>query len=406
MNKYEATQKITDYEFWENKPTMEDIQECIDAGADLTKLVRTKYDYTYPLAYFVAQYLPDAIPVMVRAGMDINQSCQEGSAVELASYCMSVKPLGMKRLLENGADIHVKTANAGLGCPNPEGQAILDKIQAAGGFTLPSYTGVTCVGWALIEGVNMRDDPDDKEAEEQRQKVAMLFDAGIHPDAPAKDGEPPIFSTSFNGYEKATQMILDHGGNINAKSAKGDTALTRVGKAIARDFQANWVKEGNVPMNEAEKNECLARDYLRRLNLLISKGASLNLPDGEGKSFETGPAAQIPFVAELIRVYHEGGKEGVNQWVHQWQKIWAKEAHDRWFAAYQKNKIREAKRRSDLADDIRKELRKGSGEGRKKAIELAQKFHVFQLDDSHEEWRIKSHLGLRPTALNFEKERT
>ena len=39
MNKYEATEKITDYKFWEDKPTMADIQECIDAGADLTELV-------------------------------------------------------------------------------------------------------------------------------------------------------------------------------------------------------------------------------------------------------------------------------------------------------------------------------------------------------------------------------
>ena len=403
MNKYEATQKITDYKLWEAKPTMEDIQECIEAGADLTELVQTKYGYTYPLAYYAAQYLPDAIPMMVKAGMDINQSCREGTAVKLASYCSSVKPLGMKRLLENGANIYTKTASAGFGCPNPEGQAILDKIQAMSGFMLPTSTDISCVGWALIEGVNMSDDPDYEEAEEQRQKVAMLFEAGLHPDAPASDGEPAIFSTTFNGYEKATQMILDHGGNINAKSVKGDTALTRVGKAIANDFKMKWVKEGNIPMTDEEKNECLARQYLKRLNLLISKGASLNLPDGEGKSFETGPASQIPFVAELIRVYHENGKEGVSQWVHQWQKIWAKEAHDRWFAAYQKNKLKEANRRSDLADDIRKELRKGSEQGRKKAMELAQKFHVFQLDDSHEEWRIKSHLGLRPTALNFER---
>ena len=207
MNSYEATERITNYQFWEEKPTMADIQECIDAGADLTELVQTKYGYTYPLAYYAAQYLPDAIPMMVKAGMDINQSCREGTAVELASYCMSVKPLGMKRLLENGADIHVKTANAGLGCTNPEGQAILDQIQANSGFSLPSYTDISCVGWALIEGVNMSDDPDDQSAEEQRQKVAMLFEAGIHPDAPAKDGEPAIFSTTFNGYEKATQMI-------------------------------------------------------------------------------------------------------------------------------------------------------------------------------------------------------
>ena len=92
MNKYEATEKITDYKFWEDTPTMADIQECIDAGADLTELVQTKYSYTYPLAYYAAQYLPDAIPVLVKAGMDINQACQEGTAVELASYCSCVKP--------------------------------------------------------------------------------------------------------------------------------------------------------------------------------------------------------------------------------------------------------------------------------------------------------------------------
>lgn len=403
MNEYEATRRITDYKFWESKPTIWEIQDCINAGADLTQLVRTEYRYTYPLAYYAAQYVPDAIPLMVKAGMDINQACQEGTAVELASYCSCVKPLGMKRLLENGANIHVKTANAGLGCPNPEGQAILDKIQASGGFTLPSYTGITCVGWALIEGVNMSDDPDYKEAEEQRQKVAMLFEAGIHPDAPAKDGEPPIFSTTFNGYEKATQMILDHGGNINAKSAKGDTALTRVGKAIARDFQCNWVKEGGVPMNNDERNEVLAREYLARLNLLISKGASLNLPDGDGYSFENGPASKIPFVAQLIKVYHTSGKEGVSQWIHQWQKIWAQEDHNRWFTAYQKNKIKEAKRRSDLAKDIQKELRKGTKEGRAEAMDLIRKFHVYQFNDSHEEWLVKSHHQLRPTALHLER---
>lgn len=404
MNKYQATEKITDYQFWEAKPTMEDIQEYIEAGADLTELVQTKYGYTYPLAYYAAQYLPDAIPMMVKAGMDINQSCREGTAVKLASYCSSVKPLGMKRLLENGANIYTKTASAGLGCSNPEGQAILDKIQAMSGFMLPISIDISCVGWALLEGVNMYDDPDDKAAEEQRQKVAMLFEAGIHPDAPAKDGEPAIFSTTFNGYEKATQMILDHGGNINAKSVKGDTALTRVGKAIASDFKMKWVKEGNIPMTDAEKNECLARQYLKRLNLLISKGASLKLPDGEGKSFETGPAAQIPFVAQLIRVYHEGGKEGVSGWIHKWQRIWAKEAHDRWFASYQKNKIQEAERRNDLAEDIRTELRKKTKTGRQKAMEFAKKFHVFQAGDSHEEWLVKSHHQLRPTALDFEKQ--
>ena len=84
-------------------------------------------------------------------------------------------------------------------------------------------------------------------------------------------------------------------------------------------------------------------------------------------------------------------------------KIWAQEGHDRWFRGYQKNKMKEAKRRSDLADEIRKELRKGSTEGRKKAMEMAKKFHVFQSDDSHEEWKIKSWHQWRPTALNFEK---
>ena len=156
-------------------------------------------------------------------------------------------------------------------------------------------------------------------------------------------------------------------------------------------------------MNNAEKNETLAREYLARLNLLISKGASLNLPDGDGVSFKNGPAAQIPFVAELIRVYHEKGRDGVTQWVHQWQKIWAKEAHDRWFTSYQKNKMKEAERRDKLAEDIRKELRKGSIDGRKKAMELAKKFHVFQSGDSHEEWEIKSWHQLRPTALILER---
>ncbi len=400
MNKYEATQKISDDRFWKEKPSMDEIQDCIDSGADLTQLVRTEYGYTYPLAYYAAQYLPEAIPVLVKHGMDINQTCQEGTAVELASYCSCIKPLGMKYLLENGADIH-RTANTQMGCSDPKGQAILDQMAAATGFMLPSYTDVTCVGWALIEGASMDDDPGDICAEEQRQKMALLFEAGIHPDAPAHDGKPPIFHTTLCGYKKATQVILDHGGHIDARSMKGDTALTSLGKIIARDFKMQWVKEGNVPMTDDEKNESLARQYLNHLNLVLSKGASVNLPDADGYTFENGPASRIPFIAQIIKIYHAQGKEGVNQWVNKWNKIWAKEAHDLWYTAYQKNKIQEADRRNEIAHKMRLALRKKSDEGKQEALKIARHFHVYQGNDSHEEWRIKSDRKLRPTALNL-----
>ena len=111
-------------------------------------------------------------------------------------------------------------------------------------------------------------------------------------------------------------------------------------------------------------------------------------------------------MAQLIQIYHESGKEGVNQWIQRWRKIWAKEARDRWYAAYLKNKMKEAKRRSDLAKEIHRELQKKTKAGRERAMELLKQFHVFQSGDSHEEWRIKSYEKLRPTPLKFDQERT
>ena len=399
----EATRRITKDSFWENKPTLDDVKACIRAGADLTELVRTGYaNCNYPLAYYAAIYLPEAIPEMIKNGMDINQPCREGTAVQLASYVARVKPSGMKALLDNGADIGVKTANAGLACPslsklpNSEDRAVVHSV--LGSF--PSYTGISCVGWALVEGINMRDNPDDKAAEEQRQKVAMLFEAGIHPDAPAYDGEPPIFSTSFCRYEKATQMILDHGGNIDARSTTGDTALTHMAERVAKDFETNWSSE-NGPLTDSEKSEFLCRDYLERINLLISKGASLNLANAKGESFENGPASKVPFIAQIIQLYHEGGKEAVAEFTEKNLKKWEKEKHDKWYAKYLKKKTssEESTKRKGVAQRLREALSKKSPEGRKEAKDIAEKFHNGREDDFFVLDKM------RPTALNFKKKK-
>ena len=50
---------------------------------------------------------------------------------------------------------------------------------------------------------------------------------------------------------------------------------------------------------------------------------------------------------------------------------------------------------------MRLALRKKSDEGKQEALKIARNFHVFQHNDSHEEWRIKSDMKLRPTALNL-----
>ena len=93
----------------------------------------------------------------------------------------------------------------------------------------------------------------------------------------------------------------------------------------------------------------------------------MNLPDAEGYTFENGPASHIPFITQLIKIYHAQGKEAVDQWVNKWNKIWEKEAHDWWYTAYQKNKIQETDRRDEVAHKMRLALRKKSDEGKQEA---------------------------------------
>ena len=198
ITKQEATEKLQQQEFWKTKPSLEMIKECLQAGVDPDMMAWHKeYAYAkYPILTMAAEYVPEAIPLLIRAGARVNQPDYQGETpIEAASYWSAIKPRALKYLLEASGDFKKETDTT-MGCSNPEGQAILDHLQSTMGFFLPSPGKLNCLGWLLSEGANMYDDPNDEYAEETRQKMQMLFEAGIDPNAPARYNEPPISDES------------------------------------------------------------------------------------------------------------------------------------------------------------------------------------------------------------------
>ena len=293
ITKQEATKKMQTKEFWTACPSVETIQEYIKAGIDPNMMVRrSDYSYDkYPILTMAAQYVPEAIPVLIKAGADVNKTDDQGETpVEAASYWSAIKPKALRYLLTAGGDFKKET-DTSMGCANPEGQAILDQLKSSIGFCLPSPGRLNCLGWLLSEGANMYDDPDDKVAEETRQKMKMLFEAGIDPNAPARYNEPPIFSTTCNRYIKATQIILDCGGDPNVRNSAGNTPLIEMGKRMADDVNRWGRSQIEIYREHAEIIECL-----------ISRGADPTLQNSRGESF-LSLTASMPYIRDLVKAY-------------------------------------------------------------------------------------------------------
>ena len=294
ITKKQATEKLKQQEFWKTKPSLETIKECIQAGIDPNMMAWSeKYSYAkYPILTMAAEYVPEAIPLLIKAGAKVNQPDYQGETpVEAASYWSAIKPVALKYLLEAGGDFKKET-NTSMGCANPEGQAILNSLQSSMGFFLPSPGKLNCLGWLLAEGANMYDDPNDTYAEETRQKMKMLFEAGINPDAPAHYNEPPLFSTTCNRYLKATQIILECGGNPNVRNPDGNTVLIEIAQRMVEDRRYMATME-------------IYRKYGELLKLLLRYGADMTIQNSKGESF-LSIAKDIPFVQDLTRTAQGG----------------------------------------------------------------------------------------------------
>ena len=293
ITRQEATKKMQTQEFWMTRPSVETIQEYIKAGIDPNMTAYHKdYSYAkYPILTMAAQYVPDAIPLLIKAGADVNQPDYQGETpVEAASYWSAIKPKALKYLLTAGGDFKKET-DTSMGCANPEGQAVLDQLKSSIGFFLPSPGRLNCLGWLLSEGANMYDDPDDKVAEETRQKMKMLFEAGINPDAPARYNQAPIFSTTCNGYLKATQIILDCGGNPNVCNREGNTPLIEMGKSMAEYFENGWRSASEIYRENAEM-----------IKLLVRYGADVTLQNPKGESF-LSLTDSMPYIRDLVQAF-------------------------------------------------------------------------------------------------------
>jgi len=292
ITKQEATEKLQQQEFWKTKPSLEMIKECLQAGVDPDMMAWDKeYAYAkYPILTMAAEYVPEAIPLLIRAGARVNQPDYQGETpIEAASYWSAIKPVALKYLLEAGGDFKKETDTT-MGCSNPEGQAILDHLQSTMGFFLPSPGKLNCLGWLLSEGANMYDDPNDEYAEETRQKMQMLFEAGIDPNAPARYNEPPIFSTTCNKYVKATQIILECGGDPNVRNQEGNTPLIEMAKNMAEYYERGWCSADRIYRENAEL-----------IKLLIQYGADVTIQNPKGDSF-LSIAGNIPYIRDLVPV--------------------------------------------------------------------------------------------------------
>ena len=340
ITKQEATKKLQQQEFWMSKPSIELVKECIQAGVDPNLLAwHSDYSYAkYPILTYAAEYLPEAVPLLIEAGADVNKPGYEGETpVESASYWSAIKPESLRYMLAANANIK-KQVNVTLGCSNPEGQAVLDMLKSQMGFCLPDPGSLNCLGWLLSEGANMYDDPDDKVAEETRQKMRMLFEAGIDPNAPARYNQAPIFSTTCNGYVKATEIILECGGNPNVTNREGDTVLIEIARSMVEESRYARVRKELGMTTSQDTNWMTYRKYGDMLKLLFRYGADATMKNPKGESF-LSIAGEFPFVQDLGKVLQTGDSEKVNDWFDKQSVAYRKYFFNRWKEAVSSGRV-------------------------------------------------------------------
>lgn len=348
MNKKEATEKITSYGFWKEKPSKEEIKECIKAGADLSQFVQVSaIDTPYTITAIAAQECPDALEDLVKAGADVNQPDPQGqTAIHIAAEYSAVSPKTLQKLIDLGADIHMQSE---LG-------DAYDKCLYGNSSSFS------------IDGF---------------RKLEILINNGADPNKPSKRDGLPLLIIAKQALNNYNNREVNEKAGITTAKDKDVFSFSEVARKL--EF---LIKHG--------------ADIHKKGKWYNEKGELVE------ESFYSATAPYIPFVAEMADFLSTHKKEDISEFIEKRLKS-DEEYFARRFASLSKTlKKDHVKRRDDLATDIRNILYDSSEKDPLKRLEKAKdkaaELHVVKnysrpvVDPAHPDLYKKNVLK---TALKF-----
>jgi ankyrin repeat protein len=111
-----------------------------------------------------------------------------------------------------------------------------------------------------------------------------------------KDGTNALMAASVRGHKEVVKVLVDHGANVNAQNVDGHTALMFAynGKNQVEtllDKYSEYLRDAQ-DLNSSKIIQEALQTHVDVVNLLIEKGADVNLQDNEGhiaKDFDYKP---------------------------------------------------------------------------------------------------------------------
>jgi len=119
----------------------------------------------------------------------------------------------------------------------------------------------------------------------------LLLQAGAVVEATDADGRTAVHWSAFQGNSKMMKLFLESGGDVLAQDGEGRTPLHLSTGADSSKCTKQIVKrlpaDGSVDIVDSDQmtaaHWCAFHGHHKHLEILISAGASLTVPDGEGK---------------------------------------------------------------------------------------------------------------------------
>lgn len=134
-------------------------------------------------------------------------------------------------------------------------------------------------------------------AEEERRAIAeLLLAAGADPNIPGRTGITPIGAAAYSGNAEFVRLLLDKGADAKLVDATGKTAMIYAAGRCFTAVVAVLVQAGVDPNTSGDHgltplmwaaghtDEAGAADVKETIELLIAKGARLDLKDDRGKT--------------------------------------------------------------------------------------------------------------------------
>ena len=121
------------------------------------------------------------------------------------------------------------------------------------------------------------------------QKLIDCIESGIPVDHADPVGETPLFHVIGAGSEKAFELLLAKGANVQLRDDQGNTTLHKAVNFGRREFAFQLIERG-LDMNATNKVGATALHYavrsgnLSMVEFLIEKGAGVDVKDADGNS--------------------------------------------------------------------------------------------------------------------------